>query len=281
MAVTTHTKPVQHALVVEGGAMRGIFATGVLDGFIDRHYRPFDFCMGVSVGSTNLAAWLAGQRGRNYRVITDYSCRPQFMSFARFLTGGHWLDLDWLWDITIKEIRLDLDAFSRQAIPLYVAVTRVTTGEAVYVKAVGENLEQLLKASCALPIVYRDFPVLDDEPLADGGVADSIPVGKAYEMGAKTITVILSHPRGYRKTPPRLPWLIRRFLSKTPRLAHTMLRRWECYNRAIDFIENPPPDCRMQVIAPPDNFAVGRMTRDRARLDAGYEMGLAAAGVIG
>lgn len=257
--------------------MRGIFATGVLDGFRDRQYRPFDFCMGVSVGSTNLAAWLAGQQGRNYKVITDYSCRPQFMSLGRFLFGGHWLDLDWLWDITIKEIRLDIAAFSRQTIPLYVAVTRVTTGEAVYIKATGDNLEQLLKASCALPIVYRDFPVLAGEQLADGGVADSIPVVKAYEMGAQKITVILSHPRGYRKTPPRMPWLVRRVLSKTPQLAQTMLRRAERYNRAIGFIEDPPPDCRIQVIAPPAHFAVGRMTKDRAKLDAGYAMGLEAA----
>lgn len=280
MAFPTDTKPVQHALVVEGGAMRGIFATGVLDGFLERRYRPFDFCMGVSVGSTNLAAWLAGQQGRNYKVITDYSCRPQFMSFTRFLAGGHWLDLDWLWEITIKEIRLDLDAFAGQVIPLYVAVTRVATGEAVYVRATGENLEKLLKASCALPIVYRDFPMLEGEQLADGGVVDSIPVVKAYEMGAQKITVILSHPRGYRKAPPRVPWLIRCVLSKTPQLAQAMLTRWERYNRTIGFIENPPPDCGIQVIAPPTHFAVGRMTRNRGKLEAGYAMGLEAAGAI-
>jgi predicted patatin/cPLA2 family phospholipase len=267
----------QHALVIEGGAMRGIFATGVLDGFIDSRYRPFDFCVGVSVGSTNLAAWLANQRGRNYRVITDYSCRPQFISFRRFITGGHWLDLDWLWDVTIREIRLDIDTFSRQAIPLYVGVTRVATGDAVYVKATGSNLEQLLKASCALPLVYRDFPVLDGEPLADGGVADSIPVAKAYEMGARQITVVLSHPRGYRKVSPRAPWLIRKLLSQTPQLAEAMIHRAESYNRSIDFIENPPEDCRVQVLAPPADFAVGRMTQNLSKLDAGYAMGLAAA----
>ena len=130
--------------------MRGIFSTGVLDAFSDGGFRPFDVCYGVSAGSTNLAAWLAGQRGRNFKVITDYSCRPPFIDFRRFLLGGHWLDLDWLWDITIREIRLDLQRFARQPIPLYVVATRVADGQAGYIRARAENLETLLKASCAV-----------------------------------------------------------------------------------------------------------------------------------
>ena len=257
--------------------MRGIFSTGVLDAFYDHHYRPFDFCLGVSAGSTNLAAWLAHQRGRNHKVITDYSCRPQFISFKRFLWGGHWLDLDWLWDITIREIRLDLEAFAEQPIPLYVVTAKVTDGQAAYIRATPENLEQLLKASCSVPIVYRRFTMIGGEPMTDGGVADSIPVIKAYEMGARDITVILSRPAGYRKRPPRSPWLLRRILWKTPQLAEAMITRASRYNHSIDFIEKPPPGCRIRVIAPPRTFAVGRMTTDFAKLREGYEMGLKAA----
>ena len=269
--------PTKKALVVEGGAMRGIFAAGVLDAFIDHLYRPFDFCIGVSIGSTNLAGWLANQRARSYKVITDYSSRPEFMSFSRFLTGGHWFDLDWLWEITIREYRFDLDTFTSQPVPLYVAVTRVATGEALYIPGNADNLAQLLKASCSIPIIYRDFPQLDGEPMADGGVADAIPVIKAYEMGAREITVILSHPRWYRVTPPVAPWLVRRTLSKTPQLAEAVIQRAASYNRAMDFIDKPPQDCRVHVLAPPGDFAVNRVTRDRARLDAGYQMGLDAA----
>jgi predicted patatin/cPLA2 family phospholipase len=267
----------KRALVVEGGGMRGIFATGVLDGFSDQGYRPFDVCLGVSAGSTNLAAWLSHQRGRNHKVITDYSCRPQFISFKRFLRGGHWLDLDWLWDITIREIRLDLEAFAAQPIPLYVVTTKVADGQAAYIRATPENLEQLLKASCSVPIVYRNFTMIDGEPMTDGGVADSIPVVKAHRMGARDITVILSRPNGYRKQPPRSPWFLRRLLAKTPRLAEAMISRAERYNQSIDFVENPPAGCRIRVVAPPRDFAVGRMTTDSAKLREGYEMGLAAA----
>jgi predicted patatin/cPLA2 family phospholipase len=270
-------RTLKQALVVEGGGMRGIFSTGVLDGFSDQGYRPFNVCLGVSAGSTNLAAWLSHQRGRNHKVITDYSCRPQFISFKRFLRGGHWLDLDWLWDITIREIRLDLATFAKQPIPLYVVTTKVADGQAAYIRATPENLEQLLKASCSVPIVYRNFTMIDGEPMTDGGVADSIPVVQAHRMGARDITVILSRPNGYRKQPPRSPWFLRRLLAKTPHLAEAMVSRAERYNQSIDFIENPPEGCRIRVIAPPRAFAVGRMTTDSAKLREGYEMGLNAA----
>lgn len=266
----------QSALVVEGGAMRGIFAAGVLDSFIDNNYRPFDFCIGVSAGSTNLAAWLANQRGRSYKVITDYSCRPEFINFPRFVKGGHWLDLDWLWDITIKEINIDVEVMASQPIPLYVVTTKVETGEAAYIKAIPENLNELLKASCSVPIAYRDFPLINDEPMTDGGVADSIPVIKAYELGARNITVVLSRSLGYKKTPIRNKWLVRKLLPGFPVLAEAMIQRAESYNRAIDFIENPPADCDITVIAPPGSFSVGRITTDLSKLNAGYQLGIEA-----
>ena len=265
------------ALVVEGGAMRGIFAAGVLDSFIDNNYSPFDFCIGVSAGSTNLAGWLANQRGRSYKVITDYSCRPAFIDFTRFIRGGHWLDLDWLWDITIREIKIDAEAMARQSIPLYVVTTEVGTGDAVYTRATPDNLHELLKASCSVPIAYRHFPRIDNEPMTDGGVADSIPVIKAYEMGARDITVVLSRPQGYKKSPVRNKWLMRKLLSDSPVLAEAMIKRAENYNRAIEFICEPPPDCNIRVIAPPAHFAVGRITTDPAKLDDGYRLGIEAA----
>ncbi|UXI03981.1 patatin family protein [Photobacterium sp. TY1-4] len=265
------------ALVVEGGAMRGIFAAGVLDAFLDHQYRPFDICLGVSAGSTNLAAWLAGQRGRNRTVITDYSCRSEFISFRRFLRGGHWFDLDWLWDITLREICLDTPTLIAQPIPLFVVTTAVETGEAAYVQATAANLNELLKASCSIPLAYRNFPVIDGMPMTDGGVADSIPVIKAYEMGARKITVVLSRPLGYQKSPMRHPWLINKLFRNTPKLAEAMLHRAERYNQAIAFINQPPADCELTVIAPPPEFSVGRTTTDPDKLQAGYRLGIVAA----
>lgn len=270
----------QHALVVEGGAMRGIFASGVLDRFIEQQYRPFDFCIGVSAGSTNLASWLSHQKQRNYRIITHYSCLPEFIDFGRFIRGGHWLELDWLWDILAKECYYDMAAFVQQPIPLFVVTTNINTGEAVYIKSTEDNLEQILKASCSVPIAYRDFPTYQGDPMTDGGIADSIPVIKAYEMGAKEITVVLSRPLGYRKKTPKIPWLITKTLKRHPKLADAMVNRATNYNQAIDFIMQPPADCKIHIIAPPDDFNVGRLTTDKAVLEAGYQMGITAADTL-
>ena len=262
------------ALVVEGGAMRGIFATGVLDAFIQANYQPFNQCYGVSAGATNIAAYLCAQYKRNHAVITDYSCRPEFIDFVRFIKGGHLFDLDWLWQETIRDIRLDLDTFEKQASEFYIVTTNIQTGQAEYLKASATHLEQQLKASCALPIAYREFPVIDNLQLTDGGVADSIPIRKAYEMGNKEITVILSQPLGYKKKPSKAPWFVKRLYKNTPALAEATLRRAENYNQSIDFITNPPSDCKINIIAPPPNFAVGRTTKSFEKLSAGYEMGL-------
>ena len=267
----------QKALVVEGGAMRGIFSAGVLDQFIDDDYRLFDFCIGVSAGSTSLASWLSQQKRRTYNVITDYSCRPEFINFKRFVRGGHWLDSDWLWDITIDEIPIDTDVLHQQPTPLYVVTTDINTGQAHYIQSTPDNVVELLKASCSVPLAYRDYPVINGMPMTDGGVADSIPVEQAYKMGAKDITVILSRPLGYLKKPSKMPWLTRKFLAQNPKLAEAALKRAENYNKSIEFIQSPPKDCTIHVIAPPGNFPVGRLTKNRARLDIGYQMGIQAA----
>ena len=229
-----------HALVVEGGAMRGIFSCGVLDSFLDNNYNPFDFCIGVSAGATNLAAWMCRQRGRNYKVYTDYSCRPEFISFRKYLLGGHALDLDWLWENTIRDIRLDLETFRKQEIPFYIGATNSITGEAEYFKGEADTLEQLIKASSALPMLYRGYPEYSNTPMSDGGISDSIPVIKAYEMGAREITVLLSRPAGYRKKPGKFPFITDLMLKEKPALARAMRVRSSVYNRSIDFIENPP-----------------------------------------
>jgi predicted patatin/cPLA2 family phospholipase len=264
------------ALVVEGGAMRGIFAAGVLDSFMDNSFKPYDFCIGVSAGSTNLAAYLAGQRGRSHKLITDYSCRPDFINFGNYVRGRHLIDLDWLWKIAYREYRLDSFAYGHQKIPLWVVTTNVVTGKAEYHLADGDNLEDLLLASCAVPFAYRGFPAFAAAEQTDGGVADSIPVQEAYRRGARDITVILSQPANYRKKPFAYPALIQKALPRHPNLAQAVMHRASNYNAAKDFIEKPPSDCAITVIAPDDSFAVKRLTRDPKKLNLGYEMGVLA-----
>ncbi len=142
-------QPVTTALVVEGGALRGVFSTGLLDGFLEAKFNPFDLCIGVSSGASNLAAYLAGMIGRNARIYLEYSLRPDFISFSKYFQGGHLLDLDWLWEVTIREIRLDLGSIYSRGKPFIVVMTDVQTGEAIYHPTGAGDLEQVLKASSA------------------------------------------------------------------------------------------------------------------------------------
>ncbi len=181
------------------------------------------------------------------------------------MRGGHWLDLDWLWAITIRECRLDLARFAANPVPLTVVTTRVADGQAAYLKANAAELEQQIKASCSVPLVYRDFVRIDGEAMTDGGVADSIPVRHAYEQGARDITVVLSRPLGYRKRAPRLPACIATCCARRrPWLAPACrVIKATTMPSTSSASRQPPADCRIRVIVPPAGFRVGRMTTDR------------------
>jgi predicted patatin/cPLA2 family phospholipase len=265
------------ALVVEGGALRGVFSTGLLDGFLEARFNPFDLFIGVSSGASNLAAYLAGMIGRNRGIYMDYSLRPDFISFPKFLRGGHLLDLDWLWDITIREIRLDLATIYSRAKPFVVVLTDVQTGDAHYKLTSARDLEHILKASSAMPLLYRAYPEVDGRPMTDGGVADSIPVGEAIRRGARRIMVIRSRHRDYMKRPGLSEHVMRWHVRQYPLLQEAMTRRVERYNDVVALIRKPPEGVSIIEICPPESFRVSRLSQDRMILQEGYEQGRALA----
>ena len=177
----TENLPSTTALVVEGGAMRGIFASGVLDSFMQHGYNPYDFAMGVSAGATNLSAFITGQPQRSRDIIINYATRRDFFNPLRGLKGGHLTDVDWLWNYGHDQWPLNLPAIN-QGIPLYVTVCRVRDGEPRYLRVTPNNIHALMVATCALPFAFRKPVVIDDVRYVDGGVTDSIPVKKACGM---------------------------------------------------------------------------------------------------
>ena len=264
---------VESALVVEGGALRGVFSTGILDGFLESQFNPFDLFIGVSSGASNLAAYLAGMIGRNRKIYMDYSLRPDFISFAKFLRGGHLLDLDWLWDITIREIRLDLETIYSRAKPFVVVLTDAQTGAAHYKITGAHDLEHVLKASSAMPLLYRAYPEVEGRPMTDGGVADSIPVGEAVRRGARRIMVIRSRHRDYLKRPGLSEQVMRWHVRRYPLLQQAMKKRAERYNESVTLIRKPPAGVSIIEICPPESFRVSRLSQDRMILQEGYEPG--------
>ncbi|PSV27927.1 MULTISPECIES: patatin family protein [unclassified Photobacterium] len=263
----------KRALVVEGGAMRGIFATGVLDAFIERSYNPFDFTIGVSAGSVVLMGYLCESYQRNYKVITEYARSKEFINYRRFVKGGNLIDIDWLWNTSISHLPLELHKYENRNVPLYATTTVVDTGEPNYVEVTRNNLNEVMTATCALPIIYRQFPQVDGIEMSDGGIADPIPVIEAYNKGARDITVILSHAQGLFAKNRQVPWLTRRLFRTNPVFGQEFLTKESRYNKALYFIHNPPKDCKITAIAPDKTFMIKRLTKDISKLDQGYQQG--------
>ncbi|MDY6904928.1 MAG: patatin family protein [Thermodesulfobacteriota bacterium] len=274
-------KPHKTALVVEGGGMRSVFAAGVLHAFGKAGFDPFDLYIGTSAGACNLASHMAGQNDRNFYVLHHYSANPRFISMKRFLTGGHLMDLDWLWHKTITEYRLDLKTiFADPARQLLVTVTDVATGMPRYLIPTEETLEHYLKASCALPLIYRDFPEVDNRLVTDGGVTDAVPVQEAARRGATTIVVIRTRHHGYEKKQSMVTRLSAALFRKHPALCRAILNRAAAYQQSVAFMNNPPAGFRILQIAPDSTFQTRRLTRDRAILAADYKKAIHAGNVF-
>lgn len=263
------------ALIVEGGAMRGIFASGVLDAFMAQSFVPYDFAIGVSAGATNLVGYLANAPKRSFNVITQLATNKAFYDPARFATGGHLVDVKWLWQESNHRFPLELDTLF-SSIPMYATVTNIETGNADYYQIKRDNLPNVIEATTALPIAYKQTPCFSGGCYTDGGVADSIPVREAYRRGAREITVILSHPLNYQMKATKYPWLLKKMLSQYPNIGRSMVTRAENYNQSLAFIRNPPKDAVIRVIAPPANFSVKRLTMKLDPLEKGYQMGVKA-----
>lgn len=263
------------ALVVEGGAMRGVFASGVLDAFIEKDHQPYQAVFGVSAGASNLIGYLAKQPGRSIDVITQMATTSDFFNIKRALSGGNLADVKWLWEKSKEKYPIDFDQLF-SSVPFFVSITNITNGQAEYHQVTPENIDNVIEATTALPLFYKDTPCFDNSCYTDGGVADSIPVAEAYRQGYRDITVVLSRPLSFEMKSVKYPRLVKAIFKKNPRLVQAMLLRAKIYNASIEFIRHPPKDATIRVIAPPENYSVKRLTMDKNKLFTGYDLGVEA-----
>jgi predicted patatin/cPLA2 family phospholipase len=262
------------ALVVEGGAMRGMFSAGVLDVFLEQRFDPFDLLIGTSAGACNLASHLAGQHGRNLRCYRDLMTRRDFIDLRRALSLSrrHILDLDWLWDELARIEPLDVPAIVRAGKQFVAVATSVRSGAAVYVQPDADNMFEALKASCALPWLYRGRAIVDGEELVDGGLSDPFAAAEAHRRGARKLMVIRSRPAAFVKKPS----LAARGLSlsmRSPGLAQAYRGAAVRYRECVEFVLSPPAGCGVVHVAPDEPLPVARMTQDRSALVRTYELG--------
>lgn len=263
---------VKTAVVVEGGAMRGIFSAGVLDVMLEQGLEA-DLAIGTSAGAANLASFVAKQHQRNLRSYVDIMTRKELFSLSRALRGGHYMDLDWLWDRFAAENPLDEAAIARARTQLVSVATCADTGDALYFEHRPPNVHVEVKAGCTLPVLYRGPIRLQGRAVVDGGISDPIPAGEAYRRGARRLIVIRSRPIDAVKETGRLDPLLSRLLGRNPGVAKAMREGAQRYRASVEYLRRPPADAELIQLAPPAPLKTTRTSQDRAVLEADYALG--------
>ena len=262
-------------LVLEGGGMRGQYASGVMDWLLQAGIR-FPYVIGVSAGISNAASYVSGQFERNRRIFTTFAGDPRYFSWRNWWRGGNPFGMDFIYHELPKHIPFDFEAFTAAPGRFRIGATDCATGAAAYFDKGAVALEEALLASASLPIVGRMARV-GGRLYLDGGIADPIPFRQAAADGFGRRVVVLTRNRGFRKRAPgtamraAIGWKYRRF----PELAAALARQHETYNRALEELEAEEAEGRVRVIRPSRPLAVGRYSQDRAQLEGLYQNGQA------
>ena len=267
----------QSGLILEGGGMRGVFTSGVLDCFMDKGIR-FPYTIGVSAGACNGLSYMSGQRGRAKYSNIDMLDKYHFIGIKHLIKKGNIMDFDLMFHTFPEEIvPYDYTAFATCNEKYEMVTTSCTTGKACYYdeKHNPKRIIDIVKASSSLPFVCP-IAYVDGTPMLDGGIADSIPLLRARELGYNNNVVVLTRNKGYRKKDEesKVPSF---FYRKYPNLREAIAQRNMMYNRQIALVEELEGKGELVVIRPTKPITVGRMEKDTSKLLDLYEQGYQAA----
>ncbi len=266
----------RQALVVEGGGMRGAFTSGVLDAFLQQQFNPFDLCVGVSSGSTNLANYLAAQQGRTLQIYLDHSLRSEFIQYGRFFKGGDLLDLKWMWDVVEKEHPLNQSHLFANHPEFYMVLTHAISGEATYIKASKDNILDGLRASSSIPVLTRQAVDVFGEPYFDGGVADALPIHwAAQQNNVSKLMVLRTRPKSYFKASSKGDQFLAKYMFKQQRgFAQSLLARTQRYNDSVEFVRSSSEQKILEVCPPDLKNMAGRLSKNKAKIRYSYDVGI-------
>lgn len=262
-------------LVLEGGGMRGVFTSGVLDGFMKYHFY-FRYVVAVSAGACNGLSYMSRQPRRARISNIDYLDKYEYVGIKNLFTQGSIIDRKLLYeDFPNTLLPFDYDEFFSNDATFEAVTTNCITGRACYLseKKDKERLTKIVLASSSLPYVSKTVDV-DGIPMLDGGIVDSIPIMHSIETGHDTNVVVLTRNRGYRSTENdrKVPHFIYR---KYPRLRVCLSRRCKAYNEQLELVEKLEDEGKILCIRPQRPMAVKRIDKDTKRLEELYEEGYA------
>lgn len=261
-------------LVLEGGAMRGMYTMGVLDVFHDEGFMP-DGLFGVSAGILFGVNLLSRQRGRALRYNQRFMKDPRNAGMRSLLTTGNIINKDFAYYRVTHEFDIfDEETFEKSGVETVAVVTNVRTGGAEYVNItnVYDQME-VLRASSSMPFVSRFVPI-DGEYYLDGGVAESVPYEECMRRGYDKVIIVLTQPKTYIKKPMK-KGLIRLFYGRHKAFSRALRQRHEVYNRQQREIEQLEAEGRIFVIRPEKQLDIDRFETDPQHMQAVYDIGYA------
>ena len=261
-------------LVLEGGAMRGMYTAGVLDVFMEQGI-TFDGVIGVSAGALFGVNLLSKQAGRVIRYNKRFNADPDYLGLRPLLRTGNIVDTDYAYNRVPRTLDVfDDETYRASGVPFYAVVTNVETGEPEYIK-VDSVFEQMdvLRASGSMPFVSRPVEI-NGKKYLDGAITDSIPFAKFIEMGYDKLVVVLTKPAGYVKKPMSKPLIRLVYGGGYPKFAKKVRDRHEMYNRSITRLRELEQEGKALVLRPSQHVKISRIEKHPEKLQALYDVGV-------
>ncbi len=265
-------------LILEGGAMRGLFTAGVCDVFMENGIE-FDGAVGVSAGAAFGCNLKSRQPGRALRYNLRFCRDKRYCSFRSLLKTGDMFGADFCYrEIPQKLDIFDTDTFFKNPMEFYVVCTDIETGKPFYKKCETGKEPDLtyIRASASMPLAARIVEA-EGKKFLDGGVSDSVPLKFFEELGYEKNVVVLTQPSGYIKGKNKALPLVKRKYKEYPKLIETMKNRHEMYNETMEYINKKEAEGEVFVIRPPEPLPVGRIEHNPEKLQAAYNIGRAEA----
>lgn len=261
-------------LILEGGAMRGMFTAGVIDVMLKNHIE-FDGIIGVSAGAAFGCNYKSGQIGRGLRYNLKFCRDKRYCSIRSLIKTGNLYNTDFCYnEVPLKHDVFDFEAYMKNPAKFYVVCTDIETGEAVYHEYEGmeDHGFDWIRASASMPVVSQIVEI-DGRKMLDGGIADSIPIQYFENVGYEKNIVVLTRPLDYRKKKTSMMPIIRSKYKAYPKLIEAMEKRHERYNETLDYIAKEEKEGSLLVIRPNQPLPVSRAEKNPKKLKTAYEIG--------
>lgn len=264
-------------LVLEGGGLRGVYTSGVLDYFLTKNLQ-FKYTVGVSAGAIYSASYASRQKERNLEIEQQYLDDDRYMGLKHLIKTGNYINLDFAYrKMTYEYFPFDFHTFKRSNKEFKVGAFNCLSGETEFFSHKDyKNIEDLLQALMAtgsLPFLCKER-LLNNKIYLDGGIASPIPIDESIKDGNKKHVIILTQSKSYRKTPMRPQSLIKTYYRKYPKVAQALIDRHDVYNTLLERIEELERTGEVFVIRPTEDVEVGRLERDLNKVEALYHLGM-------